>query len=431
MLAIGPRAAQVEGSSARVTTPRAFPDRLASDGSGLRVTQNGATPAAAAGPPTAAGEARTELLVRFLCGPGEIAELREAWDDLFERASGASVHLSRHWVDPFLQAGRLRGDPIAITVWRGPRLVALLPLSLRRTMGIRIAEPIGTGVPSYLGLLLDPDQASAVDALTEACRSARSFDLLSMQDVFSADEPTRLLVESFRRHGAAIRRVKRSSTWRILLGESFDDYLRSQKSGRSRQTLRRKERRLTEAGQTNLQRFDGPEISPEIVDRIFAIQGQSWIESVGGAVLGSAFHRSLIASMAEQGLAQAWLLSIDGDDAAFVLTFRAHGVLHYAYPAYKLEYANLSVGQLLTQHMIRDACETGISLFDFGHSDADYKRYWGNEEQQVDRVFVALSARAGAAAFLLANAWTAIRNPRIKRALRSGRRLVEGLRGSG
>ena len=95
----------------------------------------------------------------------------------------------------------------------------------------------------------------------------------------------------------------------------------------------------------------------------------------------------LMENMAAGGFGQVWLMTIDGDDAAFVYSFVAHNKHHYFWPAFKLKYeSQLSIGQMLLMRVIRDACEDGIHFLDFIYGDAEYKRFWATDCHEVFRV---------------------------------------------
>ena len=79
-------------------------------------------------------------------------------------------------------------------------------------------------------------------------------------------------------------------------------------------------------------------------------------------------------------------MTLDGDDAAFAIAFYAHKNSFYSWIAFNLKYASLSVGQLLTAHVIEDACKDGIVWLDFSHGDAEYKRSWSTHAHSVYRV---------------------------------------------
>ena len=79
--------------------------------------------------------------------------------------------------------------------------------------------------------------------------------------------------------------------------------------------------------------------------------------------------------MAQANLAQAWLMTTDNADTAFGFGLVAHGQHRRVWAAFKLECSSfLSVGQFSVNWTIRDACNSGILMYDFGHGDAQYKR---------------------------------------------------------
>ena len=110
---------------------------------------------------------------QVVCGSAAITELAQDWDDLFNRAVGAPPYLSRFWVKPFVETGKLSGEIVLIVARYDGKLIALLPVSVRRIMGVLIAEPLGSGEPSYLGLLLDPDYNEAVEYIAGFIKSEK------------------------------------------------------------------------------------------------------------------------------------------------------------------------------------------------------------------------------------------------------------------
>ena len=320
-------------------------------------------------------------------------EVGRAWDDLFARATDAPPHLSRPWVTAFARGGMLRGNPLLILGWLGARLVVLFPLAVRKRLSIRIAEPIGTGHPSYLGLLLDPEYPQAVECMAEAIRTEKIFNLLCIEDLWSRDKATNALLTRLKQKNFSVWRVHRNVCFFIRLSGSYQEHIRKTKSAKSRHTLLRKDRRLREKHAVEVEYYDGEEITADVVRRIASIQEQSWMKRRGAAILGQPFYQKLLLTMARSGIAQAWLMTIDNADAAFVFALVAHGQLHYVWNAFKLEYtSSLSVGEFLTNWTIRDACNNSILMYDFGHGDAQYKRFWSTDEHTVYRVVAGLGA---------------------------------------
>jgi CelD/BcsL family acetyltransferase involved in cellulose biosynthesis len=320
-------------------------------------------------------------------GAKAILEFSEQWDDLFDRAKDASPYLSRSWSGTFIEQGRLRGNALAILAWCETKLVALFPLAVRTCLNTRIAEPIGTGQPSYLGLLLDPDYPEVIDFMTDAIRTKKIANVLCIEDLWSGDKATEAFLTSLARKNFSVRRVYRNPCPFIHLGCSYEEYMKKNKSAKSQQTLRRKERQFRKRHAVDIEHYEGSEITTNIIHRIASIQEQSWMKRRGAAVLGQPFYRKLLSAIAHSGLARVWLMKIDDCDAAFVFALVAHKKLYYAWTAFKLEYASsLSIGQFLTNWTIRDACQDGILMYDFEHGEAEYKRFWANDHFDVNRV---------------------------------------------
>ncbi|MBN2592948.1 MAG: GNAT family N-acetyltransferase [Sedimentisphaerales bacterium] len=326
--------------------------------------------------------------LRIVEGAEGISEFGDDWDDLFARAKGASPFLSRFWIKTFVEEGRLSGDPLFVLAFRGTKLVALFPLEVRRILNIKIAVPISTGVGTYLGLLIDPDCRSAVKDIADYIISEKIFGIYYNADVSSEDRATNDLLNELVSRGYSCRKVFRDPCYCMKLDCSFDEYIEKNiPKGKRRRKLRYKERKLYESAQVRVTRYVGKEITPEVNQRVAVIQHESWMKRRGAAVLGKPFYQKLLGNMAAGGLGQVWLMTIDGEDAAFAYSFVAHGKLHYFWPAFKLKYeSQLSIGQMLLMRVIRDACEDGIQLFDFLYGDADYKRFWGIDCNEVFRV---------------------------------------------
>ena len=326
--------------------------------------------------------------LRIVEGAEGISEFGDDWDDLFVRAMGAPPYLSRSWTRTFVEEGELRGSPLFVLAWCDAKLVALFPLAVRKSLNVKIAAPIGTGEGAYLGLLIDPEHRSAIKDIADLIISENIFDVYYSADLSSEDAATNDLLDDLVSRGYSCRKVRRDICFCVQLGCPFDEYLRKNKpKNKRRRKLRYKEKKLFKSADVQVTRYVGKEITPEVDRRVAAIQLESWMKKRGAAVLGEPFYQKLLANMAAGGFGQVWLMTFDGEDAAFVYSFVAHGQHHYFWPAFKLKYESpLSIGQMLLMHVIRDACEDGIQLFDFIYGDAEYKRFWATDSFNVYRV---------------------------------------------
>jgi CelD/BcsL family acetyltransferase involved in cellulose biosynthesis len=321
-------------------------------------------------------------------GAEGISKFREHWDNLFTRAVDAPPYLSRPWASTFVQEGRIRGNPLFILAWYGTKLVALLALAVRKCLNVKIAEPVGTGEGAYLGLLLDPNYRPVVEHIVNLITSERVFDVYYSEDLSTEDTATNDLLARLATKGYSCRKVLRSPCYWIRLGCSFDEYLKRKiKKSNRRYKLRYEEKKLYKSADVRVVRYIGKDITPEVNHRAATVQLESWMKRRGGAVLWQPFFQKLLANMAEADMGYVWLMTIDGQDAAIVYSFIAHGQLHFYWTAFKLKFeSSLSIGQMLIMHVVRDACGLGIQWFDFIHGEAEYKRFWATDRYHVDRV---------------------------------------------
>jgi CelD/BcsL family acetyltransferase involved in cellulose biosynthesis len=320
----------------------------------------------------------------FIQGKENIKRLANDWDDLFERAKDAHVYLSRAWLETFIDEDSLKGIPCIIAIWKGPTLVALLPLAVYSLHGIRIAKPIGSIIPSYLGILLDPDYPEAIKTITEFWIQKKVAHVFNNKYLSSLDTATQEFSTELKKHGfICLQDYERICHW-IKLGCSFDEYFKKKASSKSRQNLLRRERRLFESGNVRVEHYEAAEVTQEIILRIAAVEEKSWLKRRGAAMLQRSFYQKLLLKMAHAGIGHVWLMNIDGEDAAFEYVLISHKRLQFGWRAFSLKYtSSMSTGQILMMHTIRDACNNGILSMDIGHGEADYKSFWADPTQRV------------------------------------------------
>ncbi len=342
-------------------------------------------------------------------------KLSRDWNDLFSVATDAPPYLSFPWVDSFICHQHIRGEVCIIIVRMGEKIVALLPLAIRKVWGIKIAEPIGTGEPSYLGLLLDPDHISAVDTLIGYIIENKIFDSYCTSDLSSEDNATSLLLKGFEKNKFHSFYCKRNPCYFIKLETDFNNYLQHNKSSRSRQNLRNQEKKVFSSGQVEIQRYRGNEITEEVHRRCMLLQKESWMNRRGAAVLGQKFYRHLFLTMSQMGYGHAWLMTIDGQDAAFGYALIDKNKLFYEWTAFHMKYTpKLSVGRVLLLNLIRDACTERIDHFDFGHGYGEYKAFFATGSYWVSRVIAGRGIKGYVPVLVYGTIWKAYQNELIR-----------------
>ena len=363
-------------------------------------------------------------------GSEGISEFDEQWDDLFARAVDAPPFLSRPWISTYIEEGRIKGAPLFILAWCGTRLVALFPLEVRKCLNTKIAMPISTLQGYYLGLLLDPNYQSVIEYMADIITSRKVFEVYYSADLSSEDLATNDLLDKLVKKGYSRRQVYRNPCFYFQLGCSFEEYFQKKASSKSRQNLRRREKRLFESGDVKVEHYVAGEVTPEVLLRIAAIEQQSWLKRRGAAVLQKPFYQKLLLKMAQAGIGHVWLMTINGDDAAFEYVFISHKRLQFGWRAFKLKYSSsVSIGQILMMHTIRDACSNDILSMDIGHGKADYKSFWAEDSYKVNRVVAGYGIRGYLIATYYYITWRFAEIEWIHSSYRRIRRIFRGFKG--
>ena len=330
---------------------------------------------------------QTDLRGEFLQAKEEIESIGRDWDELFACAKDAPTYFSRAWIQTFINHNRFEGKPCFIVVWNGSKLVALLSLSVRSICGIRIGCPIGMNEPSYLGLLLDPKYPEAIAVVAETWIREKVAHAFHNKYLSLFDKATQELLIELKKHGFIYHQGYNRISHCIELGCSFDEYFKKKTSSKSRQNLLRRERRLFERANVRVEHYAAGEVIPEVLLRIAAVEEKSWLKRRGVAVLQKPFYQKILLKMAQAGIGHVWLMTIDGEDAAFEYVFISHKRLQFGWRAFNLKYTSSdSIGQILMMHAIRDACNNGILSMDIGLGEAEYKRFWADPAHSVSWV---------------------------------------------
>jgi CelD/BcsL family acetyltransferase involved in cellulose biosynthesis len=386
-----------------------------------------ATADAHASAPAAARSFRltTSEPIRADVGAGRavIARLANAWDDLHARSSFSPPHVARPWLEAWMDRNAGSATPCAVTAWQADRLVGLLVLAIRRRWGLRAADICGAARPSYQGVLLDGACPAAADALARACDAHRLFDLILLENVSSVDDGTRRFVDRLRKDGWRIACAPRTVCHRIRLASSFDAYLREAHSKKARYNLRRLERIARRDHAVDVQRYDGPAVDDGVMLRVAEIQRRSWMPRRGAAMFLDMRWREFVKRIARASLASVWILAIDERDAAFVIATFDKTCVYYEWTGFDLAFRDLSVGQLITKHVIDTACDEGFSALDFGQGDGAYKRFWANDCHFVDRMGAARGTAGSAILRVHRTLWSLPSGGCLRRTYRGLRRM--------
>ena len=262
----------------------------------------------------------------------------------------------------------------AVTVWRGDRLAAVLPLVLDRsrqtTVAMRHTEEVG----------IVADGADAARAAAEGAL-AMGVSRLLMRPVPRGGLTHAAFAEACADGaGSLMERVVDEHPVIDITGD-WESYW-STLSRNTRSDVRRRRRRLDELGSVEVEVLDGAEGLEEALALAMEIEASGWKGRAGTALAArpadERHHRLLAHWAARRGWLRLTFLRVDGRAIAFHFSLQAHGILYVLRIGFADDMAAHSPGKVLMACEIERAFAEGLDRFDFAGSSADYKTRWAN-----------------------------------------------------
>ena len=168
----------------------------------------------------------------------------------------------------------------------------------------------------------------------------------------------------------------------LELGKSFEEFLLG-KQKRTRNTLKRRVRKLKEHGQGLLEccRIEAPDQVEDFHVAALSIDRQSWqSQSLGRSLEETPLYRESLMSAAKLGCLRAYLLKCGGRPCAFVIGYQDGDVLQFEQTAYAQEWHEFSPGTVLYYMLMQDLYEhRPPRLLNFGVGINPHKRLFSNQ----------------------------------------------------
>jgi CelD/BcsL family acetyltransferase involved in cellulose biosynthesis len=279
---------------------------------------------------------------------------------------------------PFLYPGWIcawwrafgKGGLCVLAVRRQGRLAGVLPL---RHRGGLVASPTNWHTPVFGAIVEDPEAAGELSAgLLEL--QPRRVDLSFLDpDALGFDE----LTAAFARYRAVTRTVLRSPY--IEVDGDWERFLAS-RSGKLRQEVRRKRRRVEERGEVSFEVVEGGDDLPTALEQGFALEASGWKGEKGTAIRSSpeteGFYREVASWASERGFLRLTFLRLGDRRVAFNYCLEAEGRHYVIKPGFDEQLRKLGPGTVLTSEMIARTFRLGLKSYEFLGSADDFKVRW-------------------------------------------------------
>jgi CelD/BcsL family acetyltransferase involved in cellulose biosynthesis len=173
--------------------------------------------------------------------------------------------------------------------------------------------------------------------------------------------------------------------YELPLPGSWDEYL-SILGGKERHEIRRKLRRLNEAGRMNYRLVDDALVINQEMEtflKLFRSNRSDKAEFMNGRM--AAFFKELAESLNTVGILKLFFLELDQRPVAGILCFNYHSTMYLYNNGYDNHFNSLSVGFLGKLLSIKESIQSGIKTYDFLKGAEVYKKRLGGQPVQLYR----------------------------------------------
>ncbi len=201
---------------------------------------------------------------------------------------------------------------------------------------------------------------------------------------------------------------------RIRLPSTHEAYL-TELNARTRQSLRRKVRKLCDQEHVRLELISTAEQVPAFLDQLDQIYQETWqAKTFGHVVRNTPAQREYFEELARQGWLRSYLLTGDHGPLAYELGFQYDNVFWCFEHGFRQRWADLGPGSVLTYLLIEDLFrQNSPKVFDFGFGDLPHKRSFSNSEYDAAAIYL-----------VPRNGWRLVLS--VQRALNGIERFVRG-----
>lgn len=311
---------------------------------------------------------------------------QESFHSLLELRDNPATHVdweplfvSPVWLEVWWSVFGNNRELYLASVRQDDAVIGIAPLMIENG----IASIIGSAdVCDYLDFVVAQDRSQDFfDTLVDDLKQ-KGVQQLNLESLRPDSKVLTGLTEVALRRGCEVSLTPCDVTLEMALPDTWDDYLMTLNS-KQRHEVRRKLRRLEEAGNFGYRAISGTSVV-EALDTFLKMFTESRDDKADFLTeKRESFFRSMTESMANAGILKLGILEIESLPAAMVMYFDYNDSIYLYNSGFEKEYISLSAGLLSKVLCIKDSIETGKKVFDFLKGNEVYKSRLGGTETQL------------------------------------------------
>ena len=281
------------------------------------------------------------------------------------------------WLEIWWKEFGGKGDLYLCAVRQRGAVMGIAPLLLRDEEVFFIGSD---DVCDYLDFVVAPGREHDFFniLLDDLCRKGHR--LLNLSPLRPNSTVLTHLVAVARERGYEVSCTVEDVSLELDLPPTWEEYL-EMLSQKQRHEVRRKLRRMREAGQVNYRIIEDNGNVLDAIDIFLKLFRKGKAEKVSFMTAQrESFFRSLVKAMAQAKLLRLGILELDALPIAVVMCFDYNNRVYLYNSGYDPQYGSLSVGVISKILSIKDSIERGGRTFDFLKGAEDYKYRLGGKE---------------------------------------------------
>jgi CelD/BcsL family acetyltransferase involved in cellulose biosynthesis len=370
----------------------------------------------------------------------DFTRVRDLWSS-FQQVAATTLFSTLQWAELWqahIGEGLKASPRIIVARDQAGHVQFILPLQLRRRMGLDILEwhgypDVNYGYGLYAKSFLPRAALWFAEHLPRVLAAAGDHDAVHLHDMPQALSGWPHPLHSHFNMQAA------NATYLLALDADYEALYRRRRVAETRRANSRKDHRLAEMGKLDFIKPSSPDdlrryvgLMLEQKTRQLAARGVHEVFGQGetALILGLA-----AASQDGQPLTETHVVTLDGAPLAITFGGRVDGT-YWFYVSALLDHAAArkhSPGDYALRRTIEACCASGLSTFDFGVGDAEYKRGWADRMVPLNVILRANSLRGLAWTMIQAGRLWAMRQVKQHDGLRAAafslRRMMRGSAG--
>lgn len=292
------------------------------------------------------------------------------------------------WLDVWWRIFGKEWKPYPMAVRVGGNLIGIAPLMIQGERACIIGSP---DVCDYVDFIFAPGRAKDVLRRILHHLKQQGISLLDLGPLRGDTSLLKDMTAVAETLGYEVTIHPEDVILELELPATWDGFLQSL-NGKQRHEIRRKIRRLYEAGQINTLVVEEAEQVKKKVDIFLALFGSS--RSDKAAFMDNqmaSFFRSLAEAMAEAQILKLFFLDLNASPAAVAMCFDYASTMYLYNNGYDQRFGSLSVGLLSKVFSMKESIERGRKAYSFLKGGETYKYLLGGTPVPVYRCKVMLS----------------------------------------